>query len=94
MKQENKVLEFLKNNINTLFDDFASAKNRKKRHSLLQNSDPNLYIARSIEQDKKSVFRILKRKKQIRCKMQIFDIDEKKNSVDLWTCEVYAENMT
>jgi hypothetical protein len=65
LKQENKVLEFLKNNINTLFDDFASAKNRKKRHSLLQNSDPNLYIARSIEQDKKSVFRILKRKKQL-----------------------------
>ena len=40
----------------------------------------HLYVKR--ESLKEGRF-ILKRKKQIRCKMQIFDIDEKKNSVDL-----------
>ena len=65
LKQESKVIEFLKSNINGLFDDFTSAKYRKKRQKLFQNNDPHQYIASSIEHDKKSVFHILKRKKQL-----------------------------
>lgn len=42
-----------------------SAKKRKPRHVLLSSNNPAFFIARSIERDRKSVFHILRRKKQL-----------------------------